>query len=584
MPATEQLTIIDRWRAELLAKVLRIAFPLTAIVAVPSLVYAVATGQTAIVVVDAVAIGLVAVAAAAPGISYRTRAILPLAVIYALGVHFLSAVGVVGVVYLFSFPVLAALLLGMRPALLALAVNGITLSVLGAMGAIDPRLATTGLDALGEWLLIVLNLMFMDALLAVSGALLLRRLERSLIDEQELSASLTTERTALAVRNAELEHEAAQRQRAEAQQQFQSQLLEAVGEAVIATDVKGIVRYLNPAAERLYGWTAEDALGRPAVEAPGPEITRDQANAILDRVRRGETWVGELDIARRNDTPFPALVTGAPYYAADGDLAGIIAIATDITELRETIDKLARSEEIRIAFLRATSHELRTPLTAIVGLAETLREHGKELEPALRAELIDRLAVNAGRLDRLITDLLDVDRLASGLVTANREEHDLRDLVLRVLAEVETGERWIETELAPVTALIDAPKVERVVANLVWNALRHGPTDGKITVVLRQAAGSAFLRVEDDGPGIDPDYLELIFEPFVQGPERHRDAKPGTGLGLALARELVKLHDGDITAANRADGGARFEVRLPLGSAREETAERHTAGPLSRTT
>jgi len=314
-------------------------------------------------------------------------------------------------------------------------------------------------------------------------------------------------------------------------------------------------------------------VGSPILSMTGPEISLDRANAILDQVRSGETWVGELLIRRPDGTSSPTLVTSAPYFAHDNGLAGIIAVATDITELRELIDKLARSEEIRIAFLRATSHELRTPLTAIVGLAETLQEHGQRLEPKLRTDLIDRVAVNACRLDRLISDLLDVDRLASGMVTANRAEHDVGELVLRVLAEVEAGGRRIETVLAPVTAHIDAPKVERVVANLVWNALRHCPVGGAVTVSLEEAAGALVLRVDDDGPGIDPDYLELIFEPFVQGPDRHRDAKPGTGLGLALARELVKLHDGEITATNRPNGGARFEVRLPVGPPDEEPVE-----------
>ncbi len=573
MPKTEHLTIIDRWRAELLARVLRIAFPLGVVVAIPSILYAIAHGRPEIVIIDALAIGLVATAALAPNIAYRTRAMLPLAVVYGLGAFFLPNVGVMGVIYLLSFPVLAALLLGMRPALLGLALNGVTLAVLGVLGAIDPRLAVGGVDALVEWLLIVMNLLFVDALLAVSGALLLRRLERSLTDEQELSASLTAERTTLSARNEALEHEAAQRQRAEAEQRFQAQLLEAVGEAVIATDSNGVVQYVNPAAERLYGWPANEVLGRPVLEVAGPEMTRDRAEAILDQVRSGQTWVGELQVPRHDGTTFPMLVSSAPYFADDGGLAGLIAVATDVSELRETIDKLARSEEIRIAFLRATSHELRTPLTAIFGLTETLQEYGHQIEPKMRADLVDRLVVNAGRLDRLITDLLDVDRLASGMVTANCQQHDVRDLVLRVLAEVDDGGRHLETDLALVSAHVDAPKVERVVANLVWNALRHCPVGGTVKVTLERTGGSLLLRVEDDGPGIDPDYLELIFEPFVQGPDRHRDAKPGTGLGLALAREFVRLHDGEITAANRPEGGARFEVRLPVGGTREEPVE-----------
>ncbi|MEX0705252.1 MAG: ATP-binding protein, partial [Nitriliruptoraceae bacterium] len=242
------------------------------------------------------------------------------------------------------------------------------------------------------------------------------------------------------------------------------------------------------------------------------------------------------------------------------------AIARDAIDqqLGATIQRLQRSEEIRVSFLRATSHELRTPLTVIAGVAETLQHHQDHLDPSQRRELLDRLTTNTDRLRRLIGDLLDVDRLASGLVVARRSAHDLRELVERVVAESEYDTHRITLELEPVMAEVDVPKLERVVANLVANAVRHTPEGTAITVRLGRQGADAWLRVEDDGPGIDPHHLERIFEPFVQGRDRHHHAQPGTGLGLALAREIVQLHGGDIRADNRPEGGARFEVTLPV--------------------
>ena len=244
-------------------------------------------------------------------------------------------------------------------------------------------------------------------------------------------------------------------------------------------------------------------------------------------------------------------------------MAGVIGVSTDISRLRETIDQLARSEEIRVAFLRATSHELRTPLAAIVGLAETLQRLDGQLDEQERTRLTERLAANADRLSRLINDLLDVDRLAAGLVSADRRPHDLAELVTRAIQEVDTTGRSVQVDVVPLTAEVDAPKLERVVANLVANAVRHTAMDRTISVRLHDDGGVAQLLVDDDGDGIDPRYLDVIFEPFVQGPERHQDARPGTGLGLALTRELVELHGGTITASNRRPRGSRFEVRLP---------------------
>ena len=235
-------------------------------------------------------------------------------------------------------------------------------------------------------------------------------------------------------------------------------------------------------------------------------------------------------------------------------------------QLRTMVQRLERSEEIRVAFLRATSHELRTPLSAIVGLAETLQIHAAALDDEQRSSLTERLTVNATRLTRLINDLLDVDRLSSGLIGANRQLHDLEQLVRRVTTDHDPTGHHLELDLAPVVAEVDPPKLERVVANLVANATRHTPLGGTVHIRLRQDDAGAVLSVEDEGDGIDPAYLDQIFEPFVQGPAQQQAAQPGTGLGLTLARELVALHGGSLTAVNRAERGARFEVVLPVAA------------------
>ncbi len=550
--------MIEQWRAQLLARVLRIVLALGVLVAVPSILFAVTIDRFDIIVVDVVALLVVGIVTFVPSIPYRVRALVLLAASYGLAVFFLGIIGSVGLIYLMAFPLLAALLLGLGPAIAALVVNAATLVGFGVSGAADPNLTAAGLEGPAEWVIVTLNLLFMNAVVAIACSLLLRRMERSLVDAHDLSTSLAT-------RNLEMEHEAEQRRLAQQQQWFQAQLLDAVDEAVVATDRTGRIRYVNPAAERLHGWRSTDVAGVPLQDVIVPPSSHGLTQDVMARLEQGETWSGELDLSRSDGTSFPALVTAAPHRDESGAFAGMIAATTDISQLRETIDRLARSEEIRVAFLRATSHELRTPLTAIVGFIETLRDHDGRLDERARAELVERLGVNAGRLTRLITDLLDVDRLTSGLVAANRQPCDLRELVIRAVNEVDHVGRRIELDLAEVTGIVDGPKIERVVGNLVANAVRHTPMDAAIRVVLFATGDHAVVRVCDDGPGIDPGYLELIFEPFVQGPELHRHAKPGTGLGLSLARELVRLHDGEITASNGQEQGACFEVRLPTG-------------------
>ena len=248
-----------------------------------------------------------------------------------------------------------------------------------------------------------------------------------------------------------------------------------------------------------------------------------------------------------------------------------VAQCLDITErrriedeLRETATRLAESDSLRVAFLRATSHELRTPLTVIDGLAETLVRLEGELPPERVRQLLERIEHHSSRLTRLIEDLLDVDRLTSGLVAARREPIDLHGLLRAVLDTVELRGRQLTTSLPAITVAVDPPKVERIIANLIANAVRHTEPDGRIRVDAEIRDDLLVIRVEDDGEGI-PDGLEQrIFEPFVQGPGRRSDPQPGTGLGLSLVQQFAALHGGGVQAANRSDGGARFEVLLPL--------------------
>lgn len=234
------------------------------------------------------------------------------------------------------------------------------------------------------------------------------------------------------------------------------------------------------------------------------------------------------------------------------------------TELRLTAAELRESDAIRLAFLRATSHELRTPLTVVAGLTDTLSRHHRDLPDERVDELLARSRANADRLTRLITDLLDVDRLNAGLVRANMEPLELAQLISRALDDIDTAGRRVAAELQPITLTADATKIERIVVNLVANAIRHSPPDGRIVVRLERAPEGALLVVDDEGAGVPDGYEERIFEPFVQAPGRRDDASPGTGLGLTLVREFVRLHGGTVTAGRNRSGGASLQVRLPL--------------------
>lgn len=226
--------------------------------------------------------------------------------------------------------------------------------------------------------------------------------------------------------------------------------------------------------------------------------------------------------------------------------------------------RLRELDELRTAFLRAVSHELRTPLTAVIGNAETLRDRRHLLDELQIDMLITRIGTNGHRLQRLITNLLDIDRISRGVVQAVREPTDMDILVRRTVQDLACTSHLIEVDSPGETLIsLEASKVERIVENLVGNAVRHTPSGTHVRVTLAEHGSAVLLTVEDDGPGVPNDARERIFAPFEQGQSASNSPNPGTGIGLALVAKFTELHDGRAWVETSSLGGAAFHVRLP---------------------
>jgi two-component system sensor histidine kinase KdpD len=217
------------------------------------------------------------------------------------------------------------------------------------------------------------------------------------------------------------------------------------------------------------------------------------------------------------------------------------------------------------AFLQAVSHDLRTPLTSVLGIAATLDRGHQQLAASEVRDLLGRLAGNARKLGRLLTNLLDLERLTQGTLDPDRQRVDLGELVSRIVKDTGPdllGERPISLETAPVLIAVDAPKVERIVENLLANAARHTPAGTPVWVRVQAAAGGALMVVEDAGPGVPAEVRQAIFQPFRQGPTITAHA-PGSGIGLALVAHFAGMHGGRAWVQERPGGGASFRVFLP---------------------
>jgi signal transduction histidine kinase len=231
-------------------------------------------------------------------------------------------------------------------------------------------------------------------------------------------------------------------------------------------------------------------------------------------------------------------------------------------------DRLRAADAMKDTFLRAVSHDLRTPLTAMLGVAVTLERTRLNLPREQALDLVGMLVEKTRKLERLLKDLLDLNRLEEGVLEPNRSMTDVRELVHRVVTEVDQLAGWpIDIEAEPIQAFIDGPKVERIVENLLLNTTRHTPPGTRVWVKALARGADLELIVEDAGPGVPAELAGTIFEAFrrggVGGPAPTMSHARGVGIGLSLVARFAALHGGHAWVDERWGGGAAFHVLLP---------------------
>lgn len=257
-----------------------------------------------------------------------------------------------------------------------------------------------------------------------------------------------------------------------------------------------------------------------------------------------------------------------------GELASLALHNARLYEAeREATARLRRLDEMKNGFLDAVSHELRTPLTSVLGYALTLARPDLSASPRERGEMLDILIANARKLDRLLCDLLDLDRLVRGALDPRRRPTDLRALVDRVLVETDVRDRSVGVDVAASGISVDPAKVERIVENLVVNAVRHTPAGTPLWVRSWDHDGGVVVAVEDAGPGVSPEERQEIFKPFRHG-SRVASHAPSTGIGLSVVARFAELHGGRAWVEDRSGGGASFRVFLPHADEARSTPSR----------
>ena len=248
-------------------------------------------------------------------------------------------------------------------------------------------------------------------------------------------------------------------------------------------------------------------------------------------------------------------------------------------KLEETNQKLVELDRIKSRFFANISHELRTPLTLLLAPLQTLiQERGLALEPEMR-QLLLIMQGNGMRLLKLINDLLDLVRLESGKMEVKREPVVIEPFLHGLANAVKTSaqDRGIRLEVTSYptinTVLTDSDKLERILLNLLFNALKFTPAGGRVEVKVRSESGELVLEVSDTGTGISEEQLPFIFDRFWQADTSSQRKYRGVGIGLALVKELVEIQGGNVEVTSAVGKGTRFTIRLPYEEAEGHSGE-----------
>ncbi len=386
-------------------------------------------------------------------------------------------------------------------------------------------------------------------------------------------------------------------------------IVDGTDDAIVSKDLQGVVVTWNVAAERLFGWTAEEIVGRPiAVLLPRDRL--DEEDRILAELRAGRRVDHfETRRVRKDGSTVDVSVSVSPLRDETGEIVGASKIARDITEriraqqalrdseekfraerrraeeaLRRANGQLLEADRRKDEFLGMLSHELRNPLAPIRNSLYILDHAQASAHQARLAKEVANRQI--AHMTRLVDDLLDVTRIARGRIELRRAALDIVALARRAAEDHRAllDERRIalavELPDGPVRVDGDETRLAQVLGNLLHNAAKFTPAGGRVTLAVGATGGDAVVRVRDTGAGVDPALLRTIFEPFTQAKQTLARSEGGLGLGLALVKGLVALHGGDVGASSAGQGrGAEFVVRLPLAAAHRPSTDGRRAPP-----
>jgi PAS domain S-box-containing protein len=347
----------------------------------------------------------------------------------------------------------------------------------------------------------------------------------------------------------------------ESTREFLTRIIEGSAEAIVTLDPDQRIASWNLAAERIYGWKADELIGHSLQRLlPVGQAAQEEIHRIDDQVRQGRTLRDyQTTHVRKDGTRITVRMTWSPFHSAGGNYEGSTTIVRDVSSLLEMERRLREQDRLAAVGRLAAqvAHEIKNPLAGIRGACEVMMAR---LTEQRGQEIAEEVVRQIDRLNRTVEDLL---LFARPVMTRPRptDMHELIDQVLAVMLE-EPNARTLKVvrDYAPQMPLlnVDPEQMQQVMFNVLLNASQAMGYEGAMTVGTRLDDTGATVTVSDSGPGIAEDTIDNIFEPF------YTTRAQGTGLGLAIVKKIVQSHRGTIEALASSQGGAEFQIHLPL--------------------
>ena len=379
-----------------------------------------------------------------------------------------------------------------------------------------------------------------------------------------------------------------ERKQAERQRRVLAEAIEQAGEGILITEAEPLddpgprIVYANPALEAMTGYAEDELLGRTPRLLQGPQTDRAALDSLREALEREESWSGETINHRKDGTPYALQWSVAPVQNGHGDTEYWVSVQRDVTDrrrreeaLREAKEDAEAAAELKEALLANVTHELRTPLTSMIGFSEMLAEQLDDSQSEF-AELIQQ---SGNRLKETLDAVIELSKLEGGGYEITLEPVCLNETITTVAqmvagkAEAAGLDLRAEPSADPVRAAANPSAVQRVLMNLMDNAIKFTPEGGSIWIRTVRTDEDARVEIEDTGIGISDDALPDVFKAFKQESAGYARDYEGCGLGLSIAHELTKRMNGRLDIESEKGVGTLCTVRLPLADGDSQSAD-----------